>query len=167
VLIYPTNLQYYHNGAYRVPIRLLMGKGIKTYFMIAMSLVFLGYLMTEHFSEKKTGQPLQTEKKKFEKCIGRDFEVSDFMWHKERSGAGVIIDSLTIKNKGSRDCRNIRANILFFSKTEKKLGVIEFMIEDFLPSKGSKTFRDIRVGNLPYTEIKNASVVIAGADLHL
>jgi hypothetical protein len=143
-----------------------MGKSIKTYFMIVMSLVFLGYLMAAYFSEKRIGQTPQTEEKRLEKCIGRDFEVSDVMWHKERSEAGVIIDSLTIKNKGSHDCRNIRANIHFISNTGKELGVNEFMIEDILPPQGSKTFRHIHIENLSYTEIHNASVVIEGADVY-
>jgi hypothetical protein len=143
-----------------------MEKNIKTYFMILMSLVFLVYLITEYISEKRTGQTPKTEEKKLEKCNGRDFEVSDVKWHKEISEAGVIIDSLTIKNRGNHDCRNIRTGIRFFSKTWKELGTNKFMIEDILPSQGVKTFRDIHIRNLSYTEIQNVSVVIAGADLY-
>jgi hypothetical protein len=143
-----------------------MGKNIKTYFMILMSLVFLSYLITEYFSEKRIGQTPKTEEKKLEKCTGRDFEVSDVKWHKERSESGVIIDSLTIKNIGSHDCRNIMSSIRFFSKTGKELGANEFIIEDILPSQGLKTFRDIHIRNLPYAEIQNASVAVAGADLY-
>lgn len=138
-------------------------KNLKKYFMIIMSLVFLVYLVSVYIAEKRTRQIPAPPEKKAARCTGDDFEIKDVKWHAEGIEAVAVIDSITIKNTGDADCKDIRGVVRFISQDKTELGRTDFVINEKLPSKQMKTFKGINVGRLPSPKVHAASVAISGA----
>lgn len=96
-------------------------------------------------------------------CTRNDFNVGELKWHKEDKDAPGIIDSITIKNRGDYDCKDIRGIVRFLSDDGTEIGKIDFVIYEEIRSKETKTFNNIPIRPTLSSNVHGASVTIVGA----
>ncbi len=130
-----------------------------------MSFIFLGYLIHAYISERDIRRTVTSEEKSVGRCTHNDFNVGDLEWHKEDK-APVIINSITITNRGDYDCKDIRGIVRFLSDDRDEIGKIDFIIYEEIRSKETKTFSNIPIRTLLSSNVYDASVTIVGATVY-
>ena len=131
--------------------------------MIVMSLVFMGYLVAAYVSNNDTGEPLRKSEEAGGRCAKNDFEVKNIQWGKGGSEGPGVLESVTITNKGTEGCKDIRGSIIFFSENKAELGRSGFVIHEKLPSRATGTFRNIITGQPPSSPFYSVTAEISGA----
>lgn len=75
--------------------------------------------------------------------------VKNSKWHKDGFESVCMLDSMTVKNNSSSNCKDMICSADFYGKSGSRIGRVGFIIYDSIPAGKTKTFRDINVGLMP------------------
>ena len=140
-----------------------MKSNFSKYFLIIMSFVFLGYLINAYIEKRDTGQKVISEGEDAKRCTQNNFKVIDIQWPNEGQDTVGIINSITIKNNGDYDCKDMKGIIQSLSHEGTVLNKSEFVISEKIRSKETKTYKNIPLKQPTSADVQESSVTIVGA----